>query len=61
MSNVKETPRSPLSFEDFIEAATSAAMRATRRDPDLKPFPIWVGIIIRDPHTIETIGKPNAG
>ena len=61
MSDRKEAPRAALSFEDFIEAATSAALRATKKHPDTLPYPIWVGIIIRDPKTFETIGKPNAG
>lgn len=63
-----EQPRSPLSFEDFIEAATSAALRATAkaaaRTPDgaidkrFRPGPIWVGLIIRDFDDIKTIGNP---
>lgn len=61
MSDTKDVPRSPLSFEDFIEAATSAALRATEKHPHIRPWPIWVGIVIRDPHNFETIGKPNAG
>ena len=61
MSEIKEAPRPALSFEDFIEAATSAALRASKKHPDIKPHPIWVGIIIRDPHLVETIGNPNAG
>lgn len=57
-----EQPRSSLSFEDFIEAATSAALRATQKsvlkDERLRPGPIWVGIIIRDFDDIKTIGNP---
>ena len=40
-----------LSFEDFVEAALGAAVRAAAKQasPDLKPgqlpFPIWVGIV----------------
>jgi hypothetical protein len=67
----QEGPRSSLSFEDFIEAATSAALRATAkvaaRKPDgslddrLRPGPIWVGIIIRDFDDVKTIGNPQQG
>lgn len=62
MPGDKQVPRTALSFEDFIEAATAAALRATERaaknDPRYKPPPIWVGIIIRPPDKVETIGNP---
>jgi hypothetical protein len=58
----KNTPRSALSFEAFIEAATAAAVRASaqaaQNDPTYRHWPIWVGIIIRPPDNIETIGNP---
>jgi hypothetical protein len=59
-----EKPRSPLSFEDFIEAATSAALRAQRQDSkgqQFRPRPIWVGIIIRDFDDIQQVGNANQG
>jgi hypothetical protein len=62
MAEYKDTPRSALSFEEFIEAATAAAVRASARagqtDPKYHHWPIWVGIIIRPPDHIETIGNP---
>jgi hypothetical protein len=62
MAEYKETPRSGLSFEEFVEAATGAAMRASSRaaqnDPKYQHWPIWVGIIIRPPDKFETIGNP---
>ena len=64
MADYKDSPRSALSFEEFIEAATAAAVRATARaaqnDPKYQHWPIWVGIIIRPPDKIETIGNPPA-
>lgn len=60
-----EAPSSPLSFEDFVEAATSAALRATQKaaksDPKYRPRPIWVGIIIRDFDDIQQVGNPKEG
>lgn len=59
--------RGALSFEDFIEAATAAAVRATAKvakrpdgtiDDQYLPYPIWVGIIIRDRGDIKAIGNP---
>jgi hypothetical protein len=44
-------PKSRLSFEEFVEAATAAALRAAqaeqldRRQPT-RPVPIWIGIIL---------------
>lgn len=61
------TTRSPLLFEDFIEAATSAALRASANaakrpdgviDDKYLPYPIWVGIIIRDRNITQAIGNP---
>jgi hypothetical protein len=55
--------RTPLSFEDFVEAATAAALRAATRvaaadDPNAVaggpaerfklPWPIWIGLIINN-------------
>gem|GEM_PF-2960203 len=54
--------RTPLSFEDFVEAATAAALRAAARvaeadDPKSLvgpaqkfklPWPIWIGLIINN-------------
>jgi hypothetical protein len=68
MATSKEIPRSGLSFEEFVEAATSAAVRASvkasaeaakagGRPGDFRPWPIWIGIIIRDPENIQAIGK----
>ena len=61
MSEYRDTPRSGLSFEDFIETATAAAIRATSRDERYHHWPIWVGIIIRPPDNIQTIGNPSKG
>ncbi len=62
MAEYKDTPRSALSFEEFIEAATAAGLRASaqaaRNDPNYQHWPIWVGIIIRPPDKFETIGNP---
>ena len=63
MATYKETPRAALSFEDFIETATAAALRASARaaqnDPNYRHWPIWVGLIIRPPDNIvEKIGNP---
>jgi len=64
MSEYKNTPRSGLSFEEFVEAATAAAVRASARaaveNPQYGHWPIWVGIIIRPPDNIQTIGTPSA-
>ena len=68
MATTKDIPRSGISFEEFVEAATSAAVRASvrasaeaaragGRPGDIRPWPIWIGIIIRDPDTIQAIGK----
>lgn len=63
MSEYRDTPRSGLSFEEFLEAATAAAVRAsaraTRENPQYGHWPIWVGIIIRPPDNIQTIGNPS--
>lgn len=63
MAEYKDTPRSALSFEEFIEAATAAAVRASAKaaqnDPKYQHWPIWVGIIIRPPDKFETIGNPS--
>jgi hypothetical protein len=52
--------RTPLSFEDFVEAATSAALRAATKvaaadqakgapaDKFKLPWPIWIGLIINN-------------
>lgn len=61
-----ESPRSALSFEDFIEAATSAALRATdkyvkAKGDRFRPPPIWVGIIIREFDDIQQVGNPQQG
>lgn len=53
-----EQPRSSLSFEDFIEVATTAALRAQKNNKIRKPGPIWVGIIIRDYDDVLPIGNP---
>lgn len=61
---MNQQPRSPLSFEDFIEAATSAALRAQKnafKDERFRPRPIWVGIIIRDFDDIQSVGHPQQG
>jgi hypothetical protein len=64
MATSQDIPRSGLSFEEFVEAATSAAVRASvkasaeaakagGRPGDYRPWPIWIGIIIRDPETFQ--------
>ena len=53
MSNPNEASKAPagaLSFDDFMDAALGAAIRATQKNvpgtkPGQLPFPIWVGII----------------
>jgi hypothetical protein len=49
--------RSSLSFEDFIEAATTAALRAANKvaaetakpgEAARFPWPIWIGLILND-------------
>ena len=53
----KKTPKLALSFEDFLEAATAAAVRASakaaKQDPKYGNWPIWIGIIIRPPDKID--------
>ena len=64
MSEFRDTPRSGLSFEEFLETATAAAARASARaaqeNPKFGHWPIWIGIIIRPPDNIQTIGNPSA-
>lgn len=68
MATSKDIPRSGISFEEFVEAATSAAVRASvrasaeaakasGRPGDIRPWPIWIGLIIRDPETVQTVGN----
>jgi hypothetical protein len=70
MATSKDIPRSGISFEEFVEAATSAAVRAsvraseeaakaTGRPGDYRPWPIWIGLIIRDPESIQAVGNVN--
>ena len=47
---VSQGKTSGLSFDDFVDAALGAAIRATQKHvpgakPGYLPFPIWVGII----------------
>jgi len=70
MATSKDIPRSGLSFEEFVEAATSAAVRASvkasaeaakagGRPNDFRPWPVWIGLIIRDPGVIQAVGNVN--
>ena len=46
-----KTPRTALSFEEFVDVALSAAVKAAARQkipgtkPGQLPFPIWIGIV----------------
>ena len=69
MATTKDIPRSGLSFEEFVEAATSAGVRASVRasaeaaatiggtKPGVRPWPIWIGLIIRPPDDFQLPGN----
>ena len=69
MAVSKEIARSGLSFEEFVEAATAAGVRASVRASaetaaiggtkpgTVRPWPIWVGIVIRPPEDFQLPGN----
>jgi len=66
MAVTKDIPRAGISFEEFVEAATAAGVRASLRASaeaglvsgpkpggTIRPWPIWLGIIIRPPEDFQ--------
>jgi len=70
MALTKDIPRSGISFEEFVESATAAGVRAsvrasaeaaliggTKPGGGIRPWPIWVGIVIRPPEDFQLPGN----
>ena len=67
MAVTKDIPRSGISFEEFVEAATAAGVRAsvrasaetglTKPGGNIRPWPIWIGLIIRPPEDFQLPGN----